>query len=113
MHIGEEEHQETRSTLLTVRGDFWGGDEWKLHEKVKSLVEQGKTRLVVDLTHVARMNSQGIGSLVSCLTTLKDADGVMKIAGANANISSHLDLLKLYTVLEAYPTSAEALASFG
>ncbi len=112
MYIGEEEHPETGSILLTVKGDFWGGDEWKLHEKVKGLVEQGKNRLVVDLTNVERMNSQGIGVLVSCFSTLKDAEGVMKISGANPNISSHLDLLKLYTIFDSYPTAAEAMASF-
>jgi len=112
MFIEEEDNPAFQATILTVKGDFWGGDEWTLHESIKRLAERGKIRLVVDLASVARMNSQGIGVLVACLTTLKDHGGTMKIAGANPGISAHLDLLKLYAVLDSYPTVTEALAGF-
>lgn len=112
MHIDEEKDEDRGVTLLRLRGEFWGGEEWAVNDKVKDLIEREQTRVVIDLSKIARINSQGIGVLVSCLTLLRDVEGEMKIAGANPNISSHLELLKLYTVLESFPTAEEAVESF-
>ena len=112
MHIDEEQRSDQGVTLLHAKGDMWGGDEWMLHKKVEGLIEDDQKKVVVDLAKVDRINSQGIGVLVACLNALRDAGGDLKIAGANQNISGHLDLLKLYTVLESFPTSDDAVASF-
>jgi anti-sigma B factor antagonist len=111
MSIDEEFQQERGVMILRINGDFWGG-EWALHEKVKSCIERDRNNVVVDLTHVKRMNSQGIGVLISCLTSLREAGGNMKIAGANRNIGGHLELLNLYTVVESFETPEEAVGSF-
>jgi anti-sigma B factor antagonist len=113
MHIDEEQRSDQGVTVLHVKGDMWGGDEWSLHKKVEELIENEQKKIVVDLSKVDRINSQGIGVLVACLNVLREAEGDMKIAGANQNISGHLDLLKLYTVLESFPTADDAVASFG
>ena len=112
MHIDQEQRNDQGVTVLHVMGDMWGGEEWNLHKKVEELIESEQRMIVVDLTKVARINSQGIGVLVACLNALREAGGDLKIAGANQNISSHLDLLKLYTILESFPTADAAVASF-
>jgi anti-sigma B factor antagonist len=108
----EEQILDNNVTLLAVKGDFWGGEEWELQEAVVRAINDERTNLVVDFSKVKRMNSQGIGVLVSCLTTVRDAGGNLKIAGANKNISEHLDLLNLYTIIERFDESATAAASF-
>lgn len=112
MIIEEVENEGTGVTVLAIKGDFWGGGEWELHERVKNLIELEKSNVVIDLSKIARVNSQGIGILVSCLTSLRNVGGNMKIAGANSNISSHLELLNLYTVVESYPSAESAVESF-
>jgi anti-sigma B factor antagonist len=112
MIIDEEFRNDSGISILSPGGDFWGGGEWSLYEKVKELIDRGRANVVVDLTRISRINSQGIGVLVSCLTALRNAEGDMKIAGANQNIASHLQLLNLYTVVESFPTPEEAASSF-
>jgi anti-sigma B factor antagonist len=112
MVIDEDIRKDSGVAVLSIGGDFWGGSEWSLYEKVKELIDRGHSNVVMDLSRVQRINSQGIGVLVSCLTSLRNVDGNMKIAGANRNIVAHLDLLNLYTVVESFPTPDEATASF-
>lgn len=110
MHI-KEEILDGEIAVLKIEGEFWE-NEWALHEAIKRLVEQKKTNVVVDFTHSSRINSQGIGVLVACVTSVTDAEGALKIAGANKRILEVLNLLNLYTVIESYPTAEEAVASF-
>ena len=112
MTIEVENQDGSDPVILTIKGDFWGGNEWAVHEKIKELIDEEKTRVVLDLSRVKRVNSTGIGALVASLTTLRNAGGDLKLAGANRNISDHLGLLNLYTVLEQFETPEQAVESF-
>ncbi len=111
MHITEEKRNDGSIAILKIEGEFWE-NEWALHEKVKSLLEEKVVNIIVDFTHSSRINSQGIGVLVSSLTSVRDAGGNLKIAGANEKIVTVLNLLNLYTVIESFDTADEAVASF-
>ena len=111
MFINEEILNDKSVALLTIEGEFWE-NEWSLHEKVKRLIERKITNIVVDFSNSKRINSQGIGVLVSCLTSLRDAGGNLKIAGAGKGILDLLSLLNLYTIVESFETAEEAVASF-
>jgi anti-sigma B factor antagonist len=112
MTIEVENQDGSDLAILTIKGEFWGGNEWAVHEKIKELIDEEKTRIVLDMSRVKRVNSTGIGALVASLTTLRGAGGDMKLAGANRNIADHLGLLNLYTVIEMFETPEEAVASY-
>lgn len=49
-----------------------------LHKKVKKLIDDGIPWIIVDMGQVAWLNSKGIGALVSCLTSCREAKKVLK-----------------------------------
>jgi anti-sigma B factor antagonist len=57
------------------------------------------------------MNSTGLGILISCLTTLKNAGGELKLSNVTDNIKSLLTITKLVTVFDTYDSSDEAIAA--
>ena len=82
------------------------------HEKVKALVSGGMKKIVVDLSKVKWMNSKGLGMLMACYTTLTNAGGQLKIAGATEKTNSLLMMTKLITIFDAYNTTDEAVENF-
>jgi len=98
--------------ILTVKGDFWAGSSWDLHTKVKNCIEGGTARVVLDFSHIKRINSMGIGVIVACLKSLLDEEGGMIISGANTTVHRVLQLVNLYTYLETTDTVHEAVEKF-
>ena len=99
--------------ILQVGGKLMGGDETKaVHEKVKSLLADGLKKIVVDLSNVKWLNSSGLGMLISCLTSVSNADGKLKIAGATEKVNSLFMITKLITVFDSYESVDRAIATF-
>jgi len=99
--------------VLEVSGKLMGGDETKeVHEKVKSLVGDGIVNVAIDLSKVKWVNSQGLGALISCLTSVQNSNGKLKIAGATEKVNSLFMMTKLITVFDSYETIDRALATF-
>jgi len=99
--------------VLTVSGKLMGGPEtWDVHTRVKSLIADKVNRVVIDLSKVKWVNSQGLGMLMSCFTSLKNAHGDLKIAGATQKVNSLFMLTQLITVFDTYETADRAVASF-
>ena len=99
--------------IVNVSGKLMGGDETKdIHEKVKSLLADGLKKIVIDLSKVKWLNSQGLGMLISCLTSVTNADGKLKIAGATEKVNSLFMITKLITVFDSYETTDRAVATF-
>ncbi len=99
--------------LLSISGKLMGGDETReLHEKVKSLIADDIKKVVIDLSKVKWLNSSGLGTLISCLTSMQSANGKLKIAGATEKVNSLFMMTKLITVFESYENADRAVASF-
>lgn len=99
--------------ILSVSGNLMGGpDTAKLHEKVKSLIADGLTKVVIDLKGVKWVNSSGLGVLMACMSSLKDAGGKMKLAGVTEKVQSILMITKLIQIFETFENAERAVASF-
>ncbi|MBN2028883.1 STAS domain-containing protein [bacterium] len=111
MNIDVKDHDGV--TVITVKGNLMGGPETiSLHEKVKELIEQNKKKIVIDLSHVKWMNSSGLGTIMGCLTSLKNAQGDLKLCGVTEKVKSLFMITKLITLFETYATQEEAVKSF-
>ena len=99
--------------IVTVRGKLMGGKETdECHLAVKNLLTNGHKKIVADLSKVKWVNSKGLGMLMACYTSCKNADGNFKIAGASKKTNSLFMITKLITIFETYKTVDEAVASF-
>jgi anti-sigma B factor antagonist len=104
-----DEKQSGSVCILTPRGDIWFSGGWSLHDKVKDVVERDLFKVVIDFSHIDRINSMGVGMLVSCLKTLRDKEGDLVIACANQKIQDVLKIVNLYTVLRLVASVDEAV----
>lgn len=84
-----------------------------LRDAVNSLVAAGRVKLVLDLKEVTRLDSAGIGTLVSKYLTARRAGGVIKILHPTERTDYLMGITKLTTVFEIFQSEAEAIKSFG
>jgi anti-sigma B factor antagonist len=88
------------------------GDEL-LREKINTLVESGKTKILLNLGDVPYMDSAGLGEVVRCYTTVSRKDGTLKLVNLTKRLQDLLSITKLLTVFETYEDEGEAVKSFG
>lgn len=101
------------AVVIELKGNVMGGDDTKdFNELLHKTIDEGKKNVIVDLSDVKFMNSSGIGMLIGGLTTMKKAEGSLKLSGLTDKIESLLVITKLITVFESYNNVDEAIASF-
>ncbi len=106
-------HEENGVVIIEPKGKIMGGPEsTALHDLLHDLIEQKKTKVVIDLGKVDWMNSTGLGLMISGLTTMRKADGELKLANVTDKIKSLLTITKLVTVFKSYDSVEEAVSAF-
>jgi len=99
--------------VITVKGKLRGGPEAEdFNNILQSTITNNKKNVVVDLSDVGYVNSSGIGILVRGFTTMKNAEGDLKLAGISDKVKGVLAITKLNSVFEQFPTVEEAAKSF-
>ena len=101
-------------TILDLEGRITINDGAELlRDKVRSIVFQGRTKLLINLAKVPYIDSGGLGELVRCSLTAKKANGAVKLMGLNGKITDLLAITRLVTIFETFDTELDALVSFG
>ncbi|MCH7770867.1 MAG: STAS domain-containing protein [Bacteroidetes bacterium] len=101
------------AVVIALKGNVMGGEDTKnFNEYLHKLMDKGKKHVVIDLSGVKFMNSSGLGMLIGALTTVKKADGQLKLARVTDKIESLLIITKLITIFESFDTVDEAVETF-
>ena len=87
------------------------GDEL-LKDKINSLVQQGRRKVVLNLEGVPYIDSAGLGEIVRTYTTISRQGGSLKLLNLTKRITDLLSITKLLTVFETYDSEADAVRSF-
>jgi len=82
----------------------------EFHELIKSLIEQGKRKFVIDLTETPWTNSLGVGMLMGAYTSVKGSQGEIVLANATVRIRDLLKVTRLDLVFEVFDSVDDALA---
>jgi len=99
-------------SVVTVSGRLVSGkDIERLETVVKELLLGGHKKFVLDLTALDYADSSGMGTFVSCLTSIRKAGGELRLAGVNARIQRLFQLTGIEHLMSIYPTVADAAAA--
>jgi anti-sigma B factor antagonist len=80
---------------------------------VRRLLQDGRKDLVLNLKGVPRLDTTGLCALVEAYVTLRRQGGSLKLLHLTPHVREVLRVTRLLTILEAYESEAEAVASFG
>ena len=107
------EREENGISILSLDGRIVLGEESNaLREKVKALLAAGQKKVVLNMADVTYIDSSGLGTMVALHTSAKSQGASMKISNLGSKFQEILQVTKLVTVFDAYPTEAAAIGSF-
>ena len=84
-----------------------------LRDYINRIVDQGRVKIVLDMRNVTRLDSAGIGMLVSKFLTSHRKGGSVKLLHLTIRGDHLLHITKLHTVFEIFDSEEEAARSFG
>jgi anti-sigma B factor antagonist len=83
-----------------------------LRDHVNRLVAEGRVKIIVDMRNVTRLDSAGIGMLVSKYLTASGKGGSLKLLQPTVHSRYLLEITKLSTVFEIFESEEDAIRSF-
>ena len=85
----------------------------ELEELRREVLEQCDSRVIIDLSRVTKIDSAGLGQLMSCYSHLVRNQGALKVVNAAPEIRKILDMTGISTLIPAFNDEQEAVRSFG
>ncbi len=100
-------------TVLDLKGRIRiTGGNLVLHQAMRCLVSEGKTKILLNLAEVTHIDSVGLGELIASHITLGNNGGEIKLINLTERIRDLMTITKLLTVFDVYDDETDALASF-
>jgi anti-sigma B factor antagonist len=100
-------------TVVDFSGKITLGEGSALVRKtVRGLLDDQRTKLLIDLGDVDYIDSAGIGELVTAYTAVKNRGGELKLLNLTKKVKDLLQITKLYTVFDVHSDEAAAIKSF-
>ncbi len=113
MALTIESREVAHVTILDVHGRIILGDEiHTLRDAVRRLIADNKKKIILNLADVDYLDSSGLGELVSCFTTVRNAGGELKLLKLSQKVHDILFVTKLYTVFDIRDDEFTAVKSF-
>jgi anti-sigma B factor antagonist len=89
-----------------------GEETGALRETVKSLIDQGKKKVVLNMNNVTLIDSSGLGALVFAYSTAKSGGASLRLCHLGSKFNELLQITRLVTIFDISNTQADALRSF-
>ena len=101
-----------RVELVNVSGRIDSSNASQLDEALKGLMNDGRHKLVLELSGVSYMSSAALRALVAAVRECKAHRGNVKLANISERVSEVLKLAGLDAIFEVYDNQTTAVGSF-
>jgi len=100
-------------TVLDLKGRLRiTGRARGLHKSIRSLVEEGKTRILLNLSKVTHIDSSGLDELVASCVTARNQGGDIKLLHPTEQMREVITTANLSALFDIYNNEYDAIASF-
>lgn len=87
------------------------GNVRKLKEVIAEQIGSSN-RVVLDLSHLNFVDSSGLGVMLSCLRSVRERGGDLRLCSMTPTVRSLFELMRMHRVFNIYETKDEALHAF-
>ena len=100
-------------TVLDLKGRIRLTDRTRgLHEAIRTLVEKGKTRILLNLSQVTHIDASGLDELVASCVTAGNQGGEIKLLHPTEQMREVLKTANLSALFDIYNNEYDAIAGF-
>jgi anti-anti-sigma factor len=98
--------------VLELKGPLQMGVECKrLELAMDDLLKEKQTRVVLDVSQLTKIDSDGVGRVVKFLSRLRMVGGTLHLAGVTGVVGTALKLTHVDRLVKIFPTAREASQS--
>ena len=83
-----------------------------LRERIKSLLVDGKKKVVLNMANVTYIDSAGLGALVAAHISAKKEGAMLLLSDLGTKFYEIMQVTRLLTVFNVFTAEAEAISSF-
>lgn len=106
-------HERYNAAVIELKGRVEGGPfATEFKETLQNLIKQDKRNIIVDMSDIKFINSNGIGILVGGYTTVKNGGGNLKLVNSSHKVKGVLSITKLNQIFDNFDSVESALKSF-
>lgn len=100
-------------TVLDMDGNIRiGGSDVALKTAIRSLVDEERNQIVLNLARVTYIDSSGLGELISSHVTSNNKGGEIKLLNLTQRLHELMTATKLITIFDVYDDESQAVHSF-
>lgn len=99
-------------TILKVSGYLDTTTATELENALEGLLKNHQFKVIVDLSGITYISSAGWGIFIGEIKRIRSQGGDLKLAGMIPDVHEVFLLLEFQTILDAFPTTDDAVAAF-
>ena len=113
MSLDVAERQREGVIILELSGRITAGEEaTKFRSEIERLAAGPEPRIILNMKGVAYIDSTGLGALVLCAKSVKNANGSVKLVHLNRRNMELLVMTRIDTIFEVFDDETDAVNSF-
>lgn len=113
MNLTLEEKQNTNGVIiLSVNGFIDTSTSSIFEDKIRSLVAENKTKIVLDLSKAEFISSAGWGIMIAYLKKMRNNGGDLRLASMVDNVDKVFKLMEFDNLIDSYKTVDDAIKSY-
>ena len=113
MSLEIQQREREGIVIVDLKGRITVGPEASaLRDCLAKLLQDGKLNVILNLQHVAYIDSTGLGALVMCATSFRRQGGNVKLLNLNKRNIELLVVTKIATVFDLFADEQDAVNSF-
>ena len=102
--------EENNIQILCLSGELIDKNQANdLMQSIETIIEDGKNKLIIDLSDLKYINSSGLNVLIQLLSKTRTAGGESVIFNVNKKVNDLLVITKLNTLFKVADTKENAL----
>ncbi len=100
------------TTVVQIQGNLDTGTAPTAEEHLQGLIDDGKTKILMDFSTLDYISSAGLRVLLSTSKKLRSSGGEIRLHSLNETVAEIFDMSGFSTILSVFPGEAEALEGF-
>ena len=105
-------HVEPDIVLLEMAGVMVEDESKQVQSYVDAALRENRRKVILDLSRVERLDSLGVGTIVSCSAKLRKSGGELRVAGTWGVVDDLLKLTRVDQIVAFYTNPAAAAGEF-
>lgn len=111
MQVNIEQLPENQCVLAQIASSNLDAGNVKAFKDQIASTLSASSSVLIDMEQLNFIDSSGLGALLSCLRTMNNKNGQLKLFGMSKPVRALFELVRMHRIFSIYNTREEALAA--